>query len=152
VTKARKAETMSEEELVAWDAEIEADFQRTVAKTKTLAQLERQPRHIGCPWEFLADVCRHTRGRTALVVAVYAYRQTKVRHNRTVTLSSVELGELGVSRPRRYAALRSLEAAGLVQLHKSSPGQTTAVTMLWKPMSRRRNGVSRRRNATVAQA
>jgi hypothetical protein len=98
---------------------------------KTNRPQPRQP-HIGCPWAFLADVCRRTEGRTALVVAICIYRRTKVCRSPTVTLPAAELAELGIDRRRKQEALAMLQAAGLVNAERIA-GHTTKVTLTWQP-------------------
>ena len=39
----------AEHDLAAWDAEIEADFQRVVGATKVAGQRKRGRRHVGFP-------------------------------------------------------------------------------------------------------
>ena len=82
--------------MTEWDAEIEAEFQRTIAATKAAGRKKRGQRWVGFPFAFLADVCRSTEGRAPLVVAMLIYRRTCVCKNRTVTLPGAELAELGV--------------------------------------------------------
>jgi hypothetical protein len=120
-------------DLAEWDAEIEADFQRAVAATRKIGRSKRRQRLVACPWGFLADVCRLTEGRAALVVAMYIYRRTHVCSSRTVTLPAAELAELGISRWVKADALGRLQAAGLVGIEESLPGRTAKVTLLWKP-------------------
>jgi hypothetical protein len=133
--KERHHTTMTPAELAEWDAEIEADVEKAEAATKQSGRRKRARRHIGCPWEFYADVCRLTRGRTALTVALYVYRQTQVRRHRTVTLSGVELVELGVHLGRKWTTLRNLEDVGIVRLRRAGPGQRMEVTLLWRSTS-----------------
>jgi hypothetical protein len=56
----------------------------------------RAKRLMGAPFEFVAEVCRLTAGRATLVVALYIYRRVQICDNRTVTLPSGELAELGI--------------------------------------------------------
>jgi hypothetical protein len=119
-------------DLAEWDADIEADFQRTIRATKAAGQRRRGRRHVGLPWAFLVDVCRLTEGRAALVVAMVIYRRTHVCRSQTVTLPAAELAEVGVTRQRKQEALARLEAAGLVRIEKAT-GRTAKVTLLWKP-------------------
>ena len=121
----------TERDLAEWDAEIEAEFQRVVAATKTAGRKKRGQRLVGFPFAFLADVCRSTEGRAPLVVAMLIYRRTCVCNSRTVTLPGVELTELGVDRSMKRKALAQLEAAGLVRVERAS-GRTAKVTLLWK--------------------
>jgi hypothetical protein len=134
MTKAQKAETMSAAQLAEWDAEIEADFQRTVAANKPSRQ-KRALQHIGCPREFLIDVCRLTHGRAALLVALAIYRQTAVRRRQTVTLNGLELAEYSVAPRRKREALRDLANAGIVELRRGGSGKATEVTLLWRSAS-----------------
>jgi hypothetical protein len=134
-----KARKLSAEETEAaefarlqqWDAEIEADYQRTVRATKVAGQRKRGIRFVGFPLAFLADVCRLTDGRTALVLAVYIYRRTCVCRSRTVTLPAVELADLGITRPRKHEALAKLEAAGLIRVERVA-GRTAKVILTWQ--------------------
>ena len=93
---------------------------------------QRGQRHVGFPWAFMADVCRLTEGRTALVVAIYIYRRTHVCHSLTVTLPAAELAELGVDRRRKQEALTMLQQAGLIRAERAA-GRTTKVTRIWQP-------------------
>jgi hypothetical protein len=114
-----------------WDAEIEAEFQRVVRKTKAAGKRGRGRRHIGAPLEFLADVCRSTEGRNTLVVALCIYRRTLVCRNQTVTLPAADLAELGISRRRKNEALPKLQDAGLIRIEKPAAGRSAEVTLLW---------------------
>src|SRR5690349_16777937 len=78
----------------------------------------RAKRLIGAPLEFVADVCRLTEGRAALVVALYIYRRAHVCGSRTVTLPSGELAELGIDRSYKRRALIKLQRAGLIKVEK----------------------------------
>jgi hypothetical protein len=93
---------------------------------------QRGRRHVGFPWGFMADVCRLTEGRTALVVAIYVYRRTHVCRSPTVTLPAAELAELGVDRRRKQEALTMLQEAGLISAERAA-GRTTKVTLTWQP-------------------
>ena len=124
---------MTEAEKRAWDAEIDAEQAVLVAATKLTGKRKRGARYIGCPEEFLADVCRLTEGRAPALIALCVYRQTKVRRNLTVTLSGPELADLGIDRSLKRKALNSLEAARVIQILKVGPGQKTEVTLLWRP-------------------
>jgi len=73
---------MAERDLNEWDAEIEADFQRTVAATKAAGHHKKGRKLVAFPLAFLVDVCRLTEGRTALVVAELIYRRTHVCRSR----------------------------------------------------------------------
>ena len=118
--------------LQRWDAEIEAEFQRMVAATKTAGRTKRGRRLVGFPFAFLADVCRLTEGRATLVVAELIYRRTYVCNSRTVTLSGAELAEMEITRPQKYKALARLEAAGILRIEKGGAGRTVKVTLLWQ--------------------
>jgi hypothetical protein len=117
--------------LQRWDAEIEADFQRAVAKTKSAGRAKRGRRLIGAPMAFVADVCRLTDGRAALVVALLIYRRTHVCKSQTVTLPGEELTAVGINRKRKSEALMKLEAAGFVRL-KKTVGRSIRATLLWQ--------------------
>ena len=92
---------------------------------------QRAKRLIGAPLEFVADVCRLTTGRATLVVALYTYRRVQICDNRTVTLPSSELAELGIVRQYKQTALIKLQRAGLVKVENES-GRTARVTLIWQ--------------------
>jgi hypothetical protein len=128
-----KARKLSEEEAEeAWDAEIEAEFQRAVRASKVAGQRKRGRRYVGFPWAFLVDVCQMTTGRAALVVAEIIYRRTHVCRSPTVTLPAAELAELGIDRRRKQEALTKLREAGLIDVERAE-GRTTKVTLTWQP-------------------
>ena len=133
--KERHYSTMTQAELDEHDAGMEAEYAEAVAATKRPGKQKRARQYIGCPWEFLVDICRLPHKRTTLVIALLVYRQTKVRRSQTVTLSGPDLVELGVDPRRKREALRSLEAAGIVRLRRLGRGQKTEVTLLWRPAS-----------------
>ena len=56
-------------DLNEWDAEIEAEYQRFKESWNASGRRKRAGRHVGVPWAYLADVCRLTEGRAALVVS-----------------------------------------------------------------------------------
>ena len=91
----------------------------------------RAKRLIGAPFEFVADVCRLTTGRATLVVALYTYRRVQICDNRTVTLPSGELAELGIVPQYKQTALIKLQRAGLVKVENES-GRTARVTLIWQ--------------------
>jgi hypothetical protein len=90
----------------------------------------RAKRLIGAPFDFVADVCRLTTGRATLVVALYIYRRVQICDNRTVTLPSSELAELGIVRQYKQTALIKLQRAGLIKVENGS-GRTARVTLIW---------------------
>jgi len=122
----------TERDSAGWDAEIEAEFQRATAAAKATGRKKRGQRLVGCPFAFLADVCRSTEGRAPLVVAILIYRRTCVCNSQTVTLPGVELTELGIDRSMKRKALAQLEAAELVRVERVS-GRTATITLLWNP-------------------
>jgi hypothetical protein len=121
----------TERDLAEWDAEIEADFQRTVAATRTAGRKKRGERLVGFPFAFLVAVCQQTEGRATLVVAALVYRRSRVCNSRTVTLPGAELSELGITRPQKFKALARLEDAGLIRIEKAV-GRSVKVTLLWR--------------------
>jgi hypothetical protein len=92
----------------------------------------RAKRLIGAPLEFVADVCRLTEGRATLVVGLHIYRRARVCSDRTVTLPSGELAELGIDRRRKREALVKLQSAGLIEV-ENKPGRTAQITLTWQP-------------------
>lgn len=105
---------------------------RTTNDTKAQrpAARPRAKRLIGAPFEFVADVCRKTRGRATLVVAQYIYRRVSVTGCSTVTLPSGELAELGIDRRRKGEALTNLHTVGLIKV-ATAEGRTARVTLTW---------------------
>jgi hypothetical protein len=91
----------------------------------------RARRLMGAPLEFVADVCRLTTGRAALVVALYTYRRVQICDNRTVTLPSSELAELGIVPQYKQTALIKLQQAGLIEVENAG-GRTARVTLIWE--------------------
>ena len=91
----------------------------------------RAKRLIGAPFEFVADVCRLTEGRATLVVALYIYRRVQICDDRTVTLPSGELDELGIVRQNKQRALIKLQRARLIKVENQS-GRTARVTLIWQ--------------------
>src|SRR6516164_9835341 len=91
----------------------------------------RATRLLGAPFEFVADVCRLTTGRATLVVALYIYRRVQICDNRTVTLPSGELAELGIVPQNKQRALIKLQRAGLIEVENES-GRTARVTLIWQ--------------------
>jgi hypothetical protein len=85
--------------------------------------------------EFWVAVRAHLLNGNVLTVAMHIYRQTMVRHDRTVKLAGQELAELRVNRKERHKALHVLAAAGLIRLRLPAPGRATEVELLWRPSS-----------------
>jgi hypothetical protein len=123
---------MAERDLAEWDRQIEEDFQREVAKMKAAGRAKRDPRLVGAPMAFVADVCQQTEGRATLVVALLIYRRTKVCKSQTVTLPGEELAAVGIDRKEKSRAMARLGAAGFVRLEKVG-GRSTRVALLWHP-------------------
>ena len=112
----------------------------------------RAKRLIGAPLEFVSEVCRLTEGRATLVVALYTYRRVQICDNRTVTLPSGELAELGivpqykqsmhpVSTPGQEGAILAEDRLGShgglgLQVRLPIPGQQVGDFVggvIWKP-------------------
>src|SRR5262245_49970975 len=119
------------ERLAQWDADIEADFQRTVASTKAASIAKRSTRLVGFPWPYLVSVRRSTTSMAALLLAVLIYRRTVVCKSRTVTLPGADLAELRIDRAQKSRALVELQRAGLMRIERTSAGRTSKVTLLW---------------------
>jgi hypothetical protein len=123
---------MMKRDLAAWDAEIEAEFRRTVASTKAAERKNCGRRLIGSPMAFAVDVYRSTEGRAAYVVAQLIYRRTRVCNSRTVTLPNAELAAFGIERSVKRKALTQLAAAGLIRVERNTAGRTSTITLLWR--------------------
>jgi hypothetical protein len=91
----------------------------------------RAKRLMGAPLEFWADVCRLTKGRATLVVAMYIYRRVQICGSQTVTLPSGELAELGIARQYKQMALTNLERVRLIKV-ENARGRTARVTLTWQ--------------------
>jgi hypothetical protein len=100
-------------------------------RQKPVARRPRAKRLIGAPLEFVADVCRLTEGRAALVVALYIYRRVQICGGRTVTLPSGELAELGIDRSHKRRALIKLQQAELIEV-ENVWGRTARVSLIWQ--------------------
>ena len=72
-----------------------------------------------------------TRGRTALLVALYVYRRVQVCNSLTVTLPLGELSELSITLRSKQKALLHLEQAELIAL-KTATGRSARVTLKWR--------------------
>jgi hypothetical protein len=118
------------ERLQRWDAEIEADYQRTVAATKAGGKTKRGNRHMGAPWSFWAALTKTKVPWLAVILGVYIYRRTLVTGTLTVTVPRAELDELGIDRYQRSRALRRLESAGVIQTIKTGAGHSPRVKLL----------------------
>jgi hypothetical protein len=133
-----KARNLSEEEaeeaefarLQQRDAEIEADFQRAVAATKTAGKARRGQRHMGAPWSFWVALRERGLPWLAVILAVYVYRRARVTGSNTVTLVGAELEELKIDRYQRSRALRRLVAAGVIRMRRIGTGRSLRVTLL----------------------
>lgn len=87
---------------------------------------------IAAPPKFIKEVCRVTRGRHTLMVALYLYHRTCICKSQMVTLPSGLLATFGVTPRTKQRALARLQAVGLVELERAN-GRTTRVTLLWPP-------------------
>ena len=133
-----KARQLSEEEteeadfarLQRRDAEIEAEFQRVVAATKTAGGAKRGQRLMGAPWAFWVALREAKLPWLAVVLAIYVYRRTRVTGSNRVTLVSAELDELKIDRHKRSRALRRLVAADVIRVNRAGHGRALRVTLL----------------------
>jgi hypothetical protein len=134
-------ESKTEAEKKAWDDEnfLKWAAQWETPKSGKRKKSARSDRHLGAPLDFMIDVVGLTRGRSAALTAQYIVRQTVVTGSLTVTLSTSELAELRVTRPRRLAALHALEDVGFIRLDRPSPGRKLRVTLLWRPRAHPRD-------------
>jgi hypothetical protein len=107
------------------------DTANTKQQKPTTPGRRRAKRLIGAPLEFVSEVCRLTEGRATLVVALYIYRRVQICDNRTVTLPSGELAELGIVRQNKQRALIKLQRARLITVGNGS-GRTSRVSLIWQ--------------------
>jgi hypothetical protein len=117
-------------DLAAWDAEIEAEFRRTVAATKTAGRAKRGYRLMGAPWAFWVGLREAKLPWLAVALAIYIYRRTRVTGSNSVTLVSAELNELKIDRYKRSRALRQLVAADIIRVNRAGRGRALRVTLL----------------------
>jgi hypothetical protein len=120
---------MTERDLKEWDAEIEADFQRAVAATKTAGKAKRGRRLMGAPLAFWVALREAGLPWLAVVLAIYIYRRTKVTNSNTVTLIAAELAELKIDRHKRSRATRQLATAGVIRVNRTGYGRSLQVTL-----------------------
>jgi hypothetical protein len=133
-----KARKLSEEEaeeaefarLQRWDAEIETEFQRTVAATKKAGKAKRGHRLMGAPWALWVALREAELPWLAVVLAIYIYRCTRVTGSNSVTLVGTELNELKIDRHKRSRALRQLGTAGVIRVNRTGHGRALQVTLL----------------------
>jgi hypothetical protein len=76
-------------------------------------------RHIGCPLWWFQAVFPIMRGKGELAVALFLYRQRAVQGGQTVKITNIRLmSELGIGRHSKYRAIKRLESAGLISVHR----------------------------------
>jgi hypothetical protein len=130
---------MTPEEIAAWDAEIEAEFQRMIvepaeaaagATAKARRRALRDP-HMGAPVSFWKTVRERVKGAGAQTLALYVYRRTMIARQRTVTLTSADLAELRISQSAVYRGLTALKTVGLISIDDRRRGRRPRVTLLW---------------------
>ena len=119
-------------DLDQWDAEIEADFQRTVAVARATGKAQQGRRYMGAPWAFWVALRAAKLWWVAVALGIYIYRRTKVTRSAMVTLPTAELAELGIDRYAKYRALRQLARAKLIRIERDTSGRATKVTLLWR--------------------
>ena len=108
------------------------DYRRVKGAAWTGRGRKRNASHLGGPFELVAEVARLTRGRAALLVALYVCRRDAVvTDSEEITLDGAELAELGLSGRAARRALDSLEAVGLITQRRRGSGRRTAVTLKW---------------------
>jgi hypothetical protein len=119
--------TKSEAEL---DAEMEADFQRTVAATRAAGKRKRGRQHMGAPLAYWALVCRIASTDATVPIALCIYRRVVVCGTSTITLPQRELTELGISRFAKMRSLARLEKVGLIRTERPGSGRSIQITLL----------------------
>jgi hypothetical protein len=86
---------------------------------KAALTAEGPARHIGCPLWWFQAVFPIMRGKGELAVALFLYRQRAVQGSQTVKITNIRLmSELGVGRHSKYRAIKLLETAGLISVHR----------------------------------
>jgi hypothetical protein len=128
----------AQRDLAEWDAEIEADFQRAVAGAKAAGRRRQRNKFIGCPPEFFKRLARiPSRTSAPLVIGMVLYRRHYIVNRMTtgapkpIGIPQAGLSELELSRWTVRRALKKLEAAALIEIHPTKPGQKTRITVLW---------------------
>ena len=93
-----------------------------LSSVRGVSSTENSSRHIGCPLWWLKVVYPIVRGKNELIIALYLYRQQfaqKGKESRIISVTNVRLmNELGIDRYAKYRALKSLEDAGLITIHR----------------------------------
>jgi hypothetical protein len=117
--------TTAERDLAEWDREIEADFQRAVASSRTRKRKEAEPFAIVPLWH-AALAAEATRSPVLLVYVDLMHRAWKAK-GQPFTMPNGWLEKRGVSRKTKCRVLRNLNAAGLIVVEwrdRKSPGVT----------------------------
>jgi hypothetical protein len=120
---------MTDRDLAEWDAEIEANFQRAVAATKTNGRRKRTTEpFVKVPLWWIEGAAKATKSPTILVL-IEILRLRWLTQRSTVTLSNARLRKLGVNRKVKYHVLRDLVRAHFVSVEWGT-GKAPRVTLL----------------------
>ena len=111
--------TITKRDLAEWDCEIEADFQRVVAATRTAGR-RRQPLFVKVPLWWIQSATEATRTPKALVAIELLLASWRERST-TFPLPSGRLKRHGLSRATIWRALQELRQAGLLTIELRGP-------------------------------
>ena len=106
-------ERAAERDLAEWDAEIEAEFQRTVRGAKAAGKRKGKVPYVRLPLWFASAAAKATNTRKALVW-IWLVRLAFENQSLEFSVPNARLKEFGVGRTTKLRVLRELEAAGLI--------------------------------------
>jgi hypothetical protein len=119
---------MADRDLDEWDAEIEADFQRTVAATRAAGRKKKTEHFVKVPLWWIETAAKDARSPVTLVLIELLYAAWKAK-SLTFPLPNARLKKLGVSRKTKHQVLRYLERRPVI-LVKRSHGKTPVITLI----------------------
>jgi hypothetical protein len=119
---------MTDRDLEEWDAEIEAEFQRVVAASKTAGKRKKAERFVKVPLWWIEIAAKDARSPTTLVLIELLYAAWKAKSS-TFPLPNARLKALGVSREIKARVLRDLERRPVI-LVKRMPRKTPIITLI----------------------
>jgi hypothetical protein len=105
----------AERDLVEWDREIEADFQRAVTANRAAGKRQRKPLYVMVPLWWIREATEATRTPKALVAIELLLASWRAQ-SMTFALPSGRLKQHGLSRTTIWRALQELRRAGLLTI------------------------------------
>jgi hypothetical protein len=120
--------TKPERDLDEWDAEIEAEFQSVVRKTKAAGQRKKAEAFVKVPLWWIETAAKDARSLTTLILIELLYAAWKAKSS-TFPLPNARLKKLGVTRKIKYRVLRNLERRPVILVERSSR-KTPLITLI----------------------